>query len=87
MVQSEGNRVIFTNRFSTKIDDDEGLVGARLNKKRQQLYFCHYCGTLHTAQGHCAAPVCKRPGPLVPVWIVQLNEHGRMQICPSLWTA
>ena len=78
-----GNRVIFTNRFSTELDDDEGLVTTRLNKKREQLYFCHYCGTLHKEQGNCQSPVCKRQGPLVPVWIIQLSENGRMQICPS----
>jgi ATP-dependent helicase YprA (DUF1998 family) len=83
--EGEGARVLFTNRFTSEIDaeaeDDPATL--RLNKKRRQLYFCQYCGTLHAEQGNCQMAQCKRRGPLVPVWAIQLNERGRLTLCPS----
>jgi hypothetical protein len=81
--ETTGRRVLFTNRFTSEIDADDDLATLRLNKKRCQLYFCHYCGTLHAKQGHCQQAQCKRRGPLVPVWVVQLNENGKLMLCPS----
>jgi len=78
-----GQRVLFTNRFTSEIDAEDDLAAQRLNKKRRQLYFCHYCGTLHLLQGSCQGARCKRQGPLVPVWVIQLNERGRLPLCPS----
>ncbi|GLV59818.1 DEAD/DEAH box helicase [Dictyobacter sp. S3.2.2.5] len=78
-----GQRVLFTNRFASEIDADDDLASQRLDKRRRQLYFCHYCGTLHLEQGNCQAPMCKRQGPLVPIWIIQLSERGKLQVCPS----
>ncbi len=80
--EGSGNRVLFTNRFISEIDADDDLATQRLDKKRHQLYFCRYCGTLHRRQGNCEFGACKRPGPLVPVWAVQLNERGRLMLCP-----
>ncbi len=81
--ETNGARVLFTNRFTSEIDADDDLASQRLDKKRRQLYFCHHCGTLHTHQGNCQQPQCKRRGPLVPVWVIQLNERGKMVVCPS----
>ena len=80
---SGGKRVLFTNRFTSEIDLDHDLASQRLDKKRHQLYFCHFCGTLHLNQGKCEAPLCKRQGPLVPIWVMQLSENSRMMLCPS----
>ncbi len=81
--EGSGNRVLFTNRFTSEIDADDDLATKRLDKRRQQLYFCHYCGTLHADQGNCHQAQCKRRGPLVPVWVIQLNENNRLMLCPS----
>ncbi|HEY7414542.1 MAG TPA: DEAD/DEAH box helicase, partial [Ktedonobacteraceae bacterium] len=81
--ETDGLRVLFTNRFISEIDAEDDLATLRLNKKRIQLYFCRHCGTLHVAQGNCHYGRCKRPGPLVPVWAIQLNEQGRLTLCPS----
>jgi ATP-dependent helicase YprA (DUF1998 family) len=81
--ETSGQRVLFTNRFISEIDADDDLATQRLNKRRRQLYFCRYCGTLQGAQGHCRQGQCKRQGPLVPVWVIQLNESGRLILCPS----
>jgi len=81
--ESEGNRVLFTNRFISEIDAGDDLAAQRLDKRRRQLYFCRSCGTLHLHQGHCQYAACKRPGPLVPVWAIQLGERGRLMLCPS----
>jgi len=76
--ESDGNRVLFTNRFISEIDAGDDLAAQRLDKRRRQLYFCRSCGTLHLHQGHCQYAACKRPGPLVPVWAIQLSERGRL---------
>jgi ATP-dependent helicase YprA (DUF1998 family) len=81
--ETTGRRVLFTNRFTSEIDADDDLATLRLNKKRSQLYFCHYCGTLHANQGDCQQALCKRRGPLVPIWAIQLNESGKLMLCPS----
>lgn len=81
--ETSGARVLFTNRFTSEIDADDDLATLRLNKKRRQLYFCHYCGALHAEQGSCQHPQCRRQGLLVPVWVVQLNERGKLMLCPS----
>jgi transcription elongation factor Elf1 len=80
---SGGMRVLFTNRFTSELDEDSGLTSQRLEKKRSQLFFCHFCGTLHLDQGKCEGPQCKRQGPLVPVWVIQLGTNGKMTHCPS----
>jgi ATP-dependent helicase YprA (DUF1998 family) len=81
--ETNGQRVLFTNRFISEIDAEDDLPTIRLNKKRRQLYFCHHCGTLHVNQGNCEHALCKRQGPLVPVWVIQLNEQGKLMRCPS----
>ncbi len=81
--ETSGGRVLFTNRFTSEIDADDELATQRLDKKRRQLYFCHSCGTLHAHQGSCQQAQCKRQGPLVLVWAIQLNERGKMAVCPS----
>lgn len=81
--ETDGARVLFTNRFTSEIDADDDLATQRLDKRRRQLYFCHHCGTLHADQGQCQLPQCKRQGPLVPVWVIQLNERGKLMLCPS----
>lgn len=81
--ETGGNRVLFTNRFTSEIDADDDLATQRLDKKRRQLYFCRYCGTLHLTQGQCQYSSCKRQGRLVPIWAVQLNERGKLMLCPS----
>jgi transcription elongation factor Elf1 len=84
--ETSGQRVLFTNRFTSEIDADDELATLatqRLDKKRRQAYFCHSCGTLHAHQGTCQQAQCKRPGPLVPVWLIQLNESGKLAVCPS----
>lgn len=86
-----GVRVLFTNRFTSEIDADDinadsdlaELAARRLNKRRSQAYFCHHCGTLHAHQGNCQQGLCQRRGPLVPVWVIQLNEQNRLPLCPS----
>jgi ATP-dependent helicase YprA (DUF1998 family) len=81
--ETNGTRVLFTNRFTSELDRDDDLATQRLDKKRCQAYFCHSCGTLHAQQGTCQQPQCKRQGPLVPIWVIQLDERGKMTICPS----
>lgn len=75
-------RVLLTNRFISEIDDETGSAGERLDRKRLQVFFCRYCGTLHKAAGTCHQPKCKRPGSLVPLWSVLLNEAQKLRICP-----
>lgn len=81
--ETTGARVLFTNRFTSEIDADDDLATQRLDKKRMQLYFCHYCGTLHAQQGSCQQAQCRRAGALVPVWVIQLGERGKLTACPS----
>jgi ATP-dependent helicase YprA (DUF1998 family) len=81
--ETSGDRVLFTNRFTSEIDADDELATLRLDKKRRQVYFCHSCGTLHAHQGSCQHAQCKRQGPLVPMWAIQLSERGKMAVCPS----
>lgn len=81
--ETEGVRVLFTNRFISEIDADDNLATQRLNKKRRQVYFCLHCGTLHANQGQCQQALCKRQGPLVPIWVIQLNEQNKLMLCPS----
>lgn len=79
----DGMRVLFTNNFPSEDGSDGDLAKLRLDRKRKQLYFCHYCGTLHLHQGQCQQAQCKRQGALVPVWVLQLNDHGKLMLCPS----
>ncbi len=81
--ETNGARILFTNRFTSELDADDDLATQRLDKKRSQAFFCHYCGTLHAQQGTCQHPQCKRQGPLVPIWVIQLDERSKMTTCPS----
>src|SRR5262249_36999657 len=76
--ETTGVRILFTNRFISEIEADDDLATQRLNKKRRQIYFCHHCGTLHAHQGQCQQALCKRQGPLVPIWVIQLNEQNKL---------
>lgn len=76
-----GKRLVFTNRFISEVDDEEGSATERLERKRFQLYFCRHCGTIHKYQGTCQNPKCKRTGKLVPIWGIVVGE--RLLTCPS----
>jgi len=78
----EGEKITFTNRFVSEIDDDEGDISERLDRNRDRAYICQFCGTLHRrASESCLNPACKRSHPLSPVYV--LNKHGTIETCPS----
>lgn len=83
----EGNRVLLTDRFVSEIDDEEGLVEERLDEKRTEIYFCHYCGCLQKNHSkECSNPKCKRINTLVKLWLVNTNAEGKLMACPSCKT-
>ena len=77
----DASRVLFTNRFISEIDDEDGSAHEKLENKRYEAFFCRWCGTLHKHGGSCQNPKCKRVGELVPVWV--LAQHSRVHTCPS----
>lgn len=81
--ETSGTRVLFTNRFLSEIDDEQDKQ--RLDNRRFRLYFCRYCGALHLDSGSCHNPKCERPGKLVPVYGVILDEE-RLSSCLSCKT-
>jgi DEAD/DEAH box helicase len=38
---------------------------------------------LYPILNHCLQAQCKRVGPLVHIWVMQLNERGKLMLCPS----
>ncbi|HNS17346.1 MAG TPA: DEAD/DEAH box helicase [Bacteroidales bacterium] len=77
------NRVILTDRFVSEIDDIDGNIGARLEKSREEIFFCHHCGTLQKdREDKCANPKCKRYGTIVKLYILP-TENGKLIACPS----
>ncbi len=81
--EAQGSRVILTNRFLSEIEDESGAATERLDRKRVPTFFCRHCGTLHKANGTCQLPKCKRPGALVPLWCIPVNDAGFLATCPS----
>jgi hypothetical protein len=81
--ETQGVRVIVTNRFTSEIDDDTGAATERLDRKRIEVFFCRWCGTLHKSGSSCQAPKCKRPGDLVKLWCIPLGDSGKLSTCPS----
>lgn len=79
----DGTRLVFTNRFVSEIEDESGVVGERLDRKRGEMFFCRYCGTLHKLGGTCCAPRCKRAKGLVPLWLILSSGDGKLASCPS----
>ncbi len=80
--EKEGAKITFTNRFISEIDDDEGDIGSRLDKKRETAFLCQFCGTLHLhASDSCLNPSCGMAHRLIPVFV--LGEHGDVKTCPS----
>jgi len=78
----EGEKVTFTNRFVSEIDDDDGDISERLDRNRDRAYICQFCGTLHKRESDiCLNPACKRSHSLSPVYV--LNKHGTIETCPS----
>ena len=78
--EASGKRIVFTDRFISEIDDEE--EGTRIERRRFEIYFCRYCGTLHLDQGRCHNPKCERPGDLVKVYGILLKD-GRLTSCLS----
>lgn len=78
----EGEKITFTNRFVSEIDDEEGDIADRLDRNRERAYLCQFCGTIHRRVSEtCLNPPCKRNHPLQPVYV--LNKHGTIETCPS----
>jgi len=81
--ETNGNRVILTDNFVAENDDDE-QIGIRLDRRREEVYFCRHCGTLQKdREDECANPKCKRVNTIVKLFIVLINNDGLMTSCPS----
>ena len=82
-----GNRVILTDRFVSEIDDEDGAIGDRLDKNREEIYFCRWCGTVQRIkEDKCSNPKCKRVNTLVKLYIVTTDALGLLSSCPSCKT-
>lgn len=88
VLEDEGARVVFTDRFLSEESEDaeEAAAAARkLETKRLLLHQCRHCGTLQSGSGErCMAPRCRRQDPLVEVSVV-LPRAGSQRVlsCPS----
>lgn len=79
----DGSRVVLTNRFVSEIDDESGIASDKLDRKRTEVFFCRFCGTLHRLGGSCQGPKCKRAKDLVPLWLIATTDSGKLMTCPS----
>lgn len=74
------SKVRFTDRFLVEIDadDDDGTTAGRLDQRRVEMFLCQHCGSIHAQDGaRCSNPLCRRTGPLIPVFVV--IEGGRFR--------
>lgn len=82
-----GNRAILTDRFVSEIEDEDGSIGDRLNRNREEIYFCRWCGTLQRLkEDKCSNPKCKRVNTLVKLYIISVDGDGQLSSCPSCKT-
>jgi len=80
--EESGVRVLWTDRFDIEERADDDEVSHRLDRKREELFLCRFCGVLHEHGGDdCANPKCGRVGSLFPIHQIPLNE-GRLTSCP-----
>jgi len=80
--EGAGKKLTITNRFVIEDDSEDIDISSSLDKKREEAYFCRFCGTIHKKRSsHCDNPKCKREEDLVPVYV--LLEHGEISSCPS----
>ena len=80
------NRAVLTDSFFVEIsDDEESAEKAKeaLAKKKQELYMCKVCGTLHKIDGDCKNDKCRCAGPLVPIYIMSKLEDGKLFQCAT----
>lgn len=80
------NRAILTDSFFVEENDDEESVEKAmeaLSKKKQQVYMCKRCGALHRKDGDCKNDKCKYAGPLVPIYIMNTLECGKLFQCAT----
>ncbi|CZR97310.1 putative ATP-dependent helicase Lhr [Clostridioides difficile] len=80
------NRAVLTDSFFVEeSDDEESAEKAKeaLSKKKQQLYMCSVCGTLHKHDGDCKNDKCRYAGPLVPMYIMSKLEGGKLFQCAT----
>ena len=82
-----GNRVILTDRFVSEIDDEDGTISDRLDRNREEIYFCRWCGAIQRIkEDKCSNPKCKRVNTLVKLYIITTDIIGLLSSCPSCRT-
>jgi hypothetical protein len=82
--ENEGTRIVFTDRFASEleIDEEDSSHTKRLDRRREDVYVCRFCGTFHKNPGNkCCNPGCTRTGKLLRV--DRLTEFDKITKCPS----
>ncbi|QLH74478.1 MAG: DEAD/DEAH box helicase [Methanomassiliicoccales archaeon] len=84
--EGEGRTVVFTNRFVSEEEDleDSEKHSRRLDEKRQLMYLCRHCGSIHWMSSiKCSNPLCAKKDELLPIYVIKTDNDGFVSSCPS----
>ncbi|MFA4906708.1 MAG: DEAD/DEAH box helicase [archaeon] len=82
--ETEGKRVLLTNRFISDLNDEDDIPIRRINRIRKEIFFCRICGALQSdREDRCANPKCKRLNTIVKLDLIPLDSNGKLGSCPA----